>query len=145
MSVARILIIVLCLGLSLLSGAYIVFRFLRWLNRNREEAAASEIDATEQTAECTGIAWSRTTLKPVTAWSTNDQATICCICMDPIAYMQSKRALDCQHEFHDACIGDWFNHLLKLRQRPSCPMCKKDFGVPALRSFVIEDVEVPEG
>ena len=41
----------------------------------------------------------------------------CCICQEDL-YSEPTRKLNCNHEFHRDCIGDWF------KQQKNCPICR---------------------
>ena len=60
----------------------------------------------------------------------------CSICQDRMRQGENVRRLNvCQHEFHGACIDNWFLH-----QSVLCPVCRHDIRDlnPSIRSPVLE-------
>jgi len=54
----------------------------------------------------------------------------CCICFEAYTTDNKLRVLpNCGHELHDTCLEQWVNtfctNLSKLRQDPTCPLCKE--------------------
>jgi hypothetical protein len=52
-------------------------------------------------------------------------ATECSICLDACT-QESSRTLECQHEFHKACIDAW------IRKSNHCPLCKRSVDVSTM-------------
>ena len=42
----------------------------------------------------------------------------CCICQELMS-SEANRKLNCGHEFHKSCIGEWF------KQQKNCPICRR--------------------
>ena len=58
----------------------------------------------------------------------------CAICLNNITARSERnaRTLPCNHKFHTACINRW-----KRQGNYTCPVCRRDFDVPAYNITVI--------
>lgn len=65
----------------------------------------------------------------------------CSICQDRMRQGENIRRLNaCQHEFHGACVDNWFLHRSVL-----CPVCRHDIRdlAPAVRSPALTSLQAP--
>jgi hypothetical protein len=63
----------------------------------------------------------------------------CSICQDRMRQGENVRRLNaCQHEFHGACVDNWF-----LRRSVLCPICRHDIRdpTPVLRSPLLSSTQ----
>jgi hypothetical protein len=66
----------------------------------------------------------------------------CSICQDRMRQGENIRRLNaCQHEFHGACVDNWF-----LRRSVLCPICRHDIRdpTPVLRSPILSSTQPSE-
>lgn len=60
----------------------------------------------------------------------------CAICIDTLLASDDIRGLTCNHAFHASCIDPWLTS-----RRACCPLCKRDFWVPKVRTPAEEAAE----
>jgi hypothetical protein len=58
----------------------------------------------------------------------------CCICINMITVSQSpSTCVHCNNNFHDTCLNDWISACIKIKNKPTCPMC---------RDIIINDLSI---
>jgi hypothetical protein len=60
---------------------------------------------------------------------TSSEENECIICYKGMLNGRTVKPLDCEHEFHEKCLAQWF------KVKESCPICRKD----------PPNAEIPEG